>query len=128
MGMLKKGGSVDTSRAAEWFVRWWRDGAKASDIHTLPNPTNPASADPALASRIGWNLDFEWAQPSSSPSLSIQEHMEACIDEHIRERQEEEREGGGMSATQEKKKDSEEMKAKMAKRSLERLATKRGRS
>ena len=82
--MLKRGGGVDTERAAVWFVKWWRNegclltpqeaaqpsdespsnSEFAADLHvaTQSSQSSPSSSSPAdtLPIRGGWGFDFEW--------------------------------------------------------------------
>ena len=102
LGMLKRGGVPDLSRAAGWFVRWWRDQGSA-----------------ASSRRSGWGLDFEWLADTDanayadSSDANVQAHMEGCIDRFVAEEAREEQEGR-VSATQERKRIRKERQAKRA--------------
>ena len=133
--MLRKGGIVDTTRSATWFIKWWREEGcqAAASTPLLTSLTNDmSSGTPANATyRRGWGFDLEWTvEPSESErydDLMIQAKMEECIDAFEREMEDEERDGGGVSATQQKKRVRDEQLAKRAARSKARLASKKGR-
>jgi mitochondrial GTPase 1 len=112
LGMLRRGGVPDLTRAAGWFVRWWREqGSAASNRQT------------------GWGLDFEWLADADvhadASDEVIQAHMEGCIGNFVAEEAREEEEGGAVSATQERKRIREEKHVKRVIRTKARLAAKR---
>ncbi|KZT69963.1 P-loop containing nucleoside triphosphate hydrolase protein [Daedalea quercina L-15889] len=138
LGMLRRGGVRDITRAATWFVQWWRgDGGLA------------AAASPHAAAR-GWGFDFQWdlANPLvSDPSAGsvapsdasaagseksqnlrdnevIQARMEACIERFEWEAGEEESGGTNVSKTQEKKKARQDLLAKRKDKAERRRARK----
>ncbi|KAI0298667.1 P-loop containing nucleoside triphosphate hydrolase protein [Multifurca ochricompacta] len=105
LGMLQRGGIPNLSRAAGWFVRWWRDeGGTAS------------------TRRAGWGLDFEWKVDEDMSDIAVQRQMEECIEHFVMEEAREEEEGAGVSTTQERKRIREEKMAKWALRTKNRLA------
>lgn len=134
LGMVKRGGVTDHTRAATWFIKWWRDqgghvAAKTPLVPLLPeNPT----FDVPTSHRRGWGFDFEWSvdqqdlKDNKYDEQMIQSRMEECIDAFEAAAQEEEAEGGGVSSTQQKKKERDQLLAKRAARSKARLAAKRG--
>jgi mitochondrial GTPase 1 len=97
--MRQRGGVPDLSRAADWFVRWWRVKGSAA--------SNP---------RSGWGLDFEWLADAdaNTSDAAVLAHMERCIDRFVAEETREEEGGGAVSATQERKRIREEKQAKRA--------------
>ncbi|TBU23176.1 hypothetical protein BD309DRAFT_1079757 [Dichomitus squalens] len=127
--MLKRGGVPDSSRAAVWFIRWWREEGG------LASASAPALPDYSAASgmetfRRGWGFDLEWsvdaAQAGRYNEATIQTKMEECIDKFEEAAVEEEREGGSISSTQEKKRLKEQQKTRQRARSSARLAARRG--
>ena len=127
--MLKRGGIPDSSRAAVWFIKWWREEGG------LASASAPALPDYSAASgletfRRGWGFDLEWsvdaAQASRYDETAIQMKMEECIDAFEVAAEEEERDGGSISSTQEKKRLKEQQKTKQRARSRARLAARKG--
>lgn len=117
--MLKQGGVPDHIRAAQWFVRWWRDkgGLVAAKA---PTPLLPNSSI-----KRGWGFDLEWdIQTAGTPETEedIQRHMEHLIDEYLVNLGTEE---GEMSSTQEKKRAKEEIMARRAAKVKAKLAARR---
>jgi len=101
--MLKRQGIRDTSRAAVWFVKWWRDedgklSASAPDITVLP------FAD-GLEQRMSWGFDFEWTvrQTDIFAEGMIQKKLEERIDAYSEDMEKEEHDGDTLSSSQEKK-------------------------
>jgi hypothetical protein len=97
--MLQRGGVPDLSRAAGWFVQWWRTkGGAASNRQS------------------GWGLDFEWLADADADAsdAAVLARMERCIDRFVAEEAREEEEGGAVSATQERNRIREEKQAKRA--------------
>jgi len=101
--MIQRGGVPDFPRAADWFVRWWRDKGGATSNR-----------------RNGWGLDFEWSADAdvdadaNASDMAVQAHMERCIARFVSEESREEEQGGGVSTTQERKRNREESRAKRA--------------
>ncbi|KAI0367654.1 P-loop containing nucleoside triphosphate hydrolase protein [Pilatotrama ljubarskyi] len=128
--MLKRGGIPDTSRAAVWFIKWWRE---EGGLASASAPALPAYI-PEMelrSSRRGWGFDLEWtveaAESGRYDEALIQAKMEECIDRFDAAAREEERDGSAVSSTQEKKLAKEMQKARQQARSRARLAAKRGR-
>ncbi|KAI4525325.1 hypothetical protein K525DRAFT_261497 [Schizophyllum commune Loenen D] len=103
--MLKPGGVLDTHRAAELFVNWWRDtGALPPD-----SGANVPALPSASASQVtGWGFDFQWEVApeqisAASDPLFIQAKMEECIVKHYQQEQKEESEGSHLSLRQQRK-------------------------
>jgi mitochondrial GTPase 1 len=108
LGMVQRGGVPNSTRAASWFVRWWRDQGGAVSTRST-----------------GWGLDLEWRADADVSDAAVQAHMEECIEQYTEEAAQEEEEGGAVSATQERKRIREEKRAKRALRTKARLAAKR---
>ena len=117
MGMVKRGAELDLSRAAVYFVRWWREeggllSASSStsniDISLLPDEQKPRTQ--------AWGFDFQWdLQPQSAASapdsnVFIQARMEQCIEDFVAATDREEIEENNISQTQVKKKTIQEEK------------------
>ena len=126
--MLKRGGIPDSSRAAVWFIKWWREegGLASASAPALPD----YSAVPGLETyRRGWGFDLEWnvdaAEASHYDEATIQAKMGDCIDRFEEAASLEEREGGSISSTQEKKRLKEQQKARQRARSKARLASRK---
>ena len=96
--MLKKGGDPDLERAANWFVRWWREGGTLNP--DLPLHTN------------GWGLDFDFGAERKLNVGEIESKMNETVMDFIATAKSAE---GTISATQKKKLEKEE-------RARERLA------
>jgi mitochondrial GTPase 1 len=100
LGMLKRGGERDISRAAVWFVKWWREegglaSALAPEVSSLP-------VGGVLHPRRGWGFDFEWSV-GEGESVDVQRKMEECIDEYLVSVAEDERDGSNVSSTRVKR-------------------------
>ncbi|KAH9061112.1 P-loop containing nucleoside triphosphate hydrolase protein [Lactarius vividus] len=108
LGMLQRGGVPDFSRAAGWFVRWWRNEGNAASTRCT-----------------GWGLDFEWRADADTSDAAVQAHMEARIERFMAQEAQEEDEGGAVSTTQERKRIRDDKRAKRALRTKARLAAKR---
>lgn len=117
--MLKRGGVTDQTRAASWFIKWWRDQGGLMAASTAL-ATSGAAGD-LQTHRRGWGFDFEWPVDQSElanyDEAAIQKKMEGCIDAFEAEVHEEESEGGAVSITQERKKVRTQLLAKRAARS-----------
>lgn len=122
LGMLKRGGVRDQTRAASWFVNWWRETGctlSGSEPIVKPPPEGPGSQTQTITG--GWGFDFQWTTdptiaPEGNTDALIQRKMEDVIDTFVKATEEESREGG-VSATQERKRE----KAAAAKKKLERV-------
>ena len=118
--MLKRGGIPDHARAAQWFVRWWRDEGGLIAATEAPTPLLPRSS-----TRSGWGFDLEWdIDEAGAPETEegVQRQMERCIDEYLVDLEGGE---GEVSSTQEKKRAKEEMMAKRAAKVRAKLAARR---
>ena len=118
--MLKKGGIPDHTRAAQWFVRWWRNEGGLIAVAKAP-----ISMFPHWSTRRGWGFDLEW--DINHPGVpeteeEVQQHMAQHIDEYLVNLEKEE---GEISSTQEKKRAKEEMMAKRAAKVKAKLAARR---
>jgi hypothetical protein len=120
LNMLKRGGVPDHTRAAQWFVRWWRDEGGLIAAAEAPAPLLPHSS-----TRRGWGFDLEWdINCAGAPETEegVQRHMERHIDEYLVNL---EAEAGEVSSTQEKKRVKGEMMAKRAVKMKAKLAARR---
>ena len=120
LNMLKRGGIPDYIRAAQWFVRWWRDEGGLIAAAEAPAPLLPNSS-----TRRGWGFDLEWdIRDTGAPETEedIQRHMERHIDEYLLNLEAEE---GEVSTTQDKKRAKEEMMAKRAAKVKAKFAARR---
>jgi mitochondrial GTPase 1 len=104
MGMVTRGAELDLSRAAVYFVRWWRkEGGLLSasssnmDLSLLSDEQKPRTQ--------AWGFDFQWdLQPQNAAiDPSIQARMERCIEEYVAATDREEMEESNVSQTQVKK-------------------------
>jgi hypothetical protein len=119
MGMVKRGAEPDITRAAQYFVKWWREEggliAASSSLQTGASLTSAADQR-----RIqGWGFDFQWQLGSKDAPTGkadeikmVQEKMEACIDEYLMNMDKEDADENNVSATQIKKKQVLEAKMK----------------
>ncbi|KAJ3918677.1 P-loop containing nucleoside triphosphate hydrolase protein [Lentinula edodes] len=119
MGMIKRGAELDLSRAATYFVRWWREEggllAASSNLQTLSQNFSVAH---------GWGFDFEWRiSPNdfhdvnqkvveSDVASFVQLKMEECIGNYLVQSEREDRDETNISATQRKKQLTMEEKAR----------------
>ncbi|KAI0350860.1 P-loop containing nucleoside triphosphate hydrolase protein [Trametes cingulata] len=128
--MIKRGGVPDTSRAAVWFIKWWREegGLASAAAPALPSYVPELGLQ---SSRRGWGFDLEWtveaAESGRYDEALIQAKIEECIDRFEEAAREEERDGSAISSTQEKKIAKEMQRARQQARSRARLAAKKGR-
>jgi len=136
MGMVRKGGEVDTSRAAVYFVRWWREeGARLSASPGLRLDPAVLSAESQIQNgrTQAWGFDFQWEVdalhlgPSTNGqakdrTLLVQEKMEECIQKYIETTDREEMEEKNTSPTQVKKKFVAEEKARRKLKQAEKFA------
>ncbi|KIK52847.1 hypothetical protein GYMLUDRAFT_49693 [Collybiopsis luxurians FD-317 M1] len=135
MGMVKRGAELDISRAAAYFVRWWREEGglltASSDfpleMGRLLNEDDGPTIDSEDGSRNvthGWGFDFQWQlsykelaaaadkDKSSIMDSLIQRKMEDCIEQYLIDSEREDRDESNISATQRKKQLSMEEKAR----------------
>ncbi|KAF5357039.1 hypothetical protein D9756_006734 [Leucocoprinus leucothites] len=131
MGMIQRGGEMDLSRAAQYFVKWWRtEGGliAASEAQALyqdraalsASAGQPKQAHHPLGTQ-GWGFDLEWETqpgdfaPGVDFSTMVQGKMETCINDHMIQAEKEEKAEGNVSDTQKKKLmvQEEKMKRKM---------------
>ncbi|KAJ3928877.1 MAG: P-loop containing nucleoside triphosphate hydrolase protein [Lentinula lateritia] len=125
MGMIKRGAELDLSRAATYFVRWWREEggllAASSDLQTLPRPLFVTNEKRAITNEEnfsvahGWGFDFEWQiSPKEFHDVNqkvvesdlasfVQLKMEECIGNYLIQSEKEDRDETNISATQRKK-------------------------
>jgi len=112
MGMVRRGASLDTARAASYFVKWWRDdGGLIAASSALQMDYHSRQTEGFNHSRVhGWGFDIEWqVQPGESEisgterDLIMQNKMEQCIDDYLARVEKEEREENNVSQTQRKK-------------------------
>jgi len=118
--MLKRGGIPDYTRAAQWFVRWWRNEGGLIAAAEAFAPSLPNSS-----TRSGWGFDLEWdinGTRTLETEENVQWYMEQHIDEYLANLETEE---GEVSSTQEKKRTKEEMMAKRAAKVKAKLAARR---
>lgn len=131
MGMIRRGGELDLSRAAEYFVRWWRSEGgliTASETQSLYQDcaAHPVVDEKSLQTQYplgiqGWGFDLEWeVRPDDFASgvdfgMMIQRKMARCINDHMIQTAKEQREEGNVSDTQKKKMmvQEEQLKRKM---------------
>ncbi|KAH7886852.1 P-loop containing nucleoside triphosphate hydrolase protein [Phlebopus sp. FC_14] len=127
LGMLLRGGVKDTSRAAKWFVQWWRN--EGGLISAVAPPISGAPQEPSV--RHGWGFDLEWTVDSSMPNngeawySAVESKMGECIDEHTKRTSEQERLGFNVSSTQEKKRSWKEKQVKRAAKNSAKVAARK---
>ena len=115
MGMVKRGAELDLSRAAVYFVRWWREeggllSASSSnmDLSSLCDEQKPMTQ--------AWGFDFQWdlqqqnAAVGQDPNILIQARMEQCIEDYVTATDREEMGENNISQTQVKKRIMQEEK------------------
>ena len=134
--MVKRGAELDISRAAAYFVRWWREEggllAASSDfplqterfLKEDDSSTTIDSGDGSHNVTHGWGFDFQWQlsfkelsaatseDKSSTMEALIQSKMEDCIEQYLIDSEREDRDESNISATQRKKQLSIEEKAR----------------
>lgn len=115
MGMVRRGAEPDTSRAAVYFVRWWREeGGLLSASSSTSNLDISSLSDEQKPRTQAWGFDFQWdLQPQSAASVSdpnvfIQARMEQCIEDFVTATDREEIEENNISQTQVKKRITKE--------------------
>ena len=117
MGMVKRGAELDLSRAAVYFVRWWREeGGLLSAASSTSNMDISLLSDEQKPRTQAWGFDFQWdLQPqntasASDPNTFIQARMEQCIEDFVAATDREEIEENNISQTQVKKRTMQEEK------------------
>ena len=115
MGMVKRGAELDLSRAAVYFVRWWREeGGLLSGSSSTSNMDLSLLSDEQKITTQAWGFDFQWdLQPpdaSIDPNILIQTKMEQCIENYVAATDREEKEDNNISQTQVKKRTMQEEK------------------
>ena len=117
MGMVKRGAELDLSRAAVYFVRWWREeGGLLSASSSISNMDISLLSDEQKPRTQAWGFDFQWdLQPQSvestpDPNAFIQARMEQCIEDFVAATDREEIEENNISQTQVKKRIMQEEK------------------
>lgn len=133
MGMIKRGGELDLSRAAEYFVRWWREEGgliAASEAQALlqDSAVSPICTQQLrpVTSAQGWGFDMEWevrpedVTPGIDFGKMVQGKMERCIDDHMIQAEREEKAEGNVSDTQKRKQMVQEEKTKRKAKHLRR--------
>ncbi len=127
--MLKRGGIPDTSRAAVWFIKWWREEGGLASASAPALPTSLATSG-LESCRRGWGFDLEWDVATSEAGrygeAAIQAKIEGCIDAFEAAALEDERDGSTISSTQEKKRMKEQQRTRQQARTRARLAARRG--
>ncbi|KAG6865636.1 hypothetical protein C0991_000805 [Blastosporella zonata] len=128
MGMVMRGAELDTTRAAVYFVRWWREegglmAAASSPLH-LAQSSNSENLLPPMQ---GWGFDFQWQlgdqdRPATKEDEAklVQAKMEACIDDHLADIEREDNEELNVSPTQIKKQQVREEKLRRKQKHLKR--------
>jgi len=118
MGMIKRGGELDLSRAAVYFVRWWREegGLLSASSSTSSMDLSLLSHQQRLTTQA-WGFDFQWdlqrqknAAIGPDPNVDIQAKMEQCIENYLATTDREEMEENNISRTQVKKRTAQEEK------------------
>lgn len=140
LGMRVRGGDLDMTRAAKWFVEWWRRqgsliSASAPRSLLVRRPSLDADAagfesgSGRMCTHRGWGFDFEWTVEVGEQSGSdgkVEEKMGACIDAYMQMAAVQEEAGGDMSQTQERKRAWEDKLARRAARGKGRVAHRSG--
>jgi len=119
MGMVKRGAELDLSRAAVYFVRWWREeGGLLSASSSTSNLDISSLSDEQKPRTQAWGFDFQWdLQPQNAtsapdPNIFIQARMEQCIENFVAATDREEIEENNISQTQVKKRIMQEEKVR----------------
>jgi len=117
MGMVKRGAELDLSRAAVYFVKWWREeGGLLSASSSTSNMDISLLSDEQEPRTQAWGFDFQWDLPppnaasAPDPNIFIQARMEQCIEEFVTATDREEIEENNISQTQVKKRTMQEEK------------------
>lgn len=127
MGMIKRGAELDITRAAVYFVRWWREEGGLIAASSELQIGGSALSDPTHPSIQGWGFDFQWQLGESDipngkdgSAAIVQAKMEACIDEYMATMEREENDENNISPTQIKKQQVLEEKLKRKQKHLKR--------
>ncbi|THU99122.1 P-loop containing nucleoside triphosphate hydrolase protein [Dendrothele bispora CBS 962.96] len=134
MGMVRRGAELDLTRAASYFVRWWREegGLLAASTSSQLDETSTRLLHEtnSLSITQGWGFDFQWQLTAEelkeiqrnvsgegdgglkAREELVQKKMEDCIESYVAESEREERDEGNISATQRKKQLTMEEKAR----------------
>ncbi|KAH8829038.1 P-loop containing nucleoside triphosphate hydrolase protein [Flagelloscypha sp. PMI_526] len=113
-GMLKRFAAPDLDRAANTFIRWWREEGGSLDVSSK----NLGVVDPLMTTTSqGWGFDFQWTYDNAPPTKEqfpswIQTRFEESIDQYMLQLSQDEVDGEFESDTQKKKKSVAEEKAK----------------
>ena len=117
--MLKRGAELDLSRAAVYFVRWWREeGGLLSASSSTSHLDLSSLSDEQKPRTQAWGFDFQWdlplqnAVPAADPNIFIQTRMEQCIEGFVAATDREEIEENNISQTQVKKRIMQEEKVR----------------
>ena len=114
MGMVKRGAELDLSRAAVYFVKWWRE--EGGLLSASSSTSNMGISDEQEPRTQAWGFDFQWdLQPQNAasaldPNIFIQARMEQCIEDFVTATDREEIEENNISQTQMKKRTMQEEK------------------
>ncbi|KDQ13366.1 hypothetical protein BOTBODRAFT_33687 [Botryobasidium botryosum FD-172 SS1] len=95
LGAIRKGADPDIERAANWFVRWWREGG--SQLQTRPSQHY----------FTGWGFDFDFETEQRLTMEDVERKMTETIVQFVRSARKEDG-GYGTSATRKKKLEREE--------------------
>ena len=117
LGMVKRGAELDLSRAATYFVRWWREeGGLLSASSSTSNMDISLLSDEPKPRTQAWGFDFQWELPPQNaastpdPYILIQARMEQCIEDFMAATDREETEENNISQTQVRKRIMQEEK------------------
>ena len=117
MGMIKRGAEPDLSRAAVYFVKWWREeGGLLSASSSTSNIDMSSLFNEQKMKTQAWGFDFQWdlqpqnAAPAPDPKVFIQTRMEQCIEDFMATTDREEIEENNISQTQVRKRIIQEEK------------------
>lgn len=110
LGMIRRGQEPDVERAADYFVRWWRQGGgrlAAPSPHLFGKPKKLTLDYPLTH---GWGFDLEWSVEPDEFALRerpitnyIRYKMEGCIEQFLARMEREDIEENNVSETQVKK-------------------------
>ncbi|RDB27948.1 Mitochondrial GTPase 1 [Hypsizygus marmoreus] len=127
MGMIKRGAELDTTRAAVYFVRWWREEGGLIAASSALQMGDASVLNPGESRTQGWGFDFQWQlSPEDKPTSKdgdaaiVQGKMEACIDEYLETMEREESGENNLSPTQIKKQQMLEEKLRRKQKHMKR--------
>ena len=128
MGMIMRGAEPDTTRAAAYFVRWWREeGGLLAATSSPLRLAEPSGSDIRHPPMQGWGFDFQWQLDAEEQPITkedeegfVQAKMEACIDDYLATIEREDNDELNVSPTQIKKQQIKEEKLKRKQRQLKR--------